>query len=161
MNLTLLAFVGLSFLAALSGAVFPPGRWYERLAKPAWRPPNWAFPLVWAVLYAMLAVSAWIVWETAPAEALPLAMTVYGLQLVLNAGWSAIFFGLKRMRLALAELCLLWLSILAMILVFWPISVGAALLLVPYLAWVTTAGFLNLAMIRLNPDAVQGAPART
>ncbi len=161
MNLTLLAFVGLSFLAALSGAVFPPGRWYERLAKPAWRPPNWAFPLVWAVLYAMLAVSAWIVWETAPAEALPLAMTVYGLQLVLNAGWSAIFFGLKRMRLALVELCLLWLSILAMIVVFWPINVGAALLLVPYLAWVTTAGMLNLAMIRLNPDAVQEAPART
>jgi tryptophan-rich sensory protein len=151
--LTLLPFLGLNFLAALSGALFPPGEWYETLKKPSWRPPNWAFPVVWTVLYVMIAVSAWLVWTRAPAEALPLAMAAYGVQLVLNATWSWIFFGLKRMRLALAELGLLWLSILAMIVIFWPLDGLSALLLVPYLAWVTTAGYLNWTMIRLNPPA--------
>jgi benzodiazapine receptor len=150
--MSLLVFVALNFLAASSGALFSPGRWYEDLRKPAWRPPNAAFPVVWTVLYILIAIAGWRVWERASPEALPLAMGIYGVQLALNAGWSAIFFGMKRMRLALAELGLLWLSIALMIAVFLPIDGLAALLLVPYLAWVTAAGALNLAMIRLNPE---------
>jgi tryptophan-rich sensory protein len=72
--------------------------------------------------------------------------------LVLNAAWSGIFFGMRRMDLAFAELCLLWLSILACIIVFWPIDTRAALLMVPYLAWVSFAGLLNFTMWRLNPN---------
>lgn len=150
-DLVLLAFVAVNVAAATSGALFPPGRWYEGLAKPGWRPPNWAFPVVWTLLYAMIAVSGWLVWHAATAEQLPLALGLYGVQIVLNALWSWIFFGLRRMRLALAELGLLWLSIAAMIVTYWPIHAGAALLLVPYLAWVTAAGALNRAMVRLNP----------
>lgn len=150
--MSLVVFLVLVFVAASSGALFSPGEWYERLAKPSWTPPKLAFPIVWTVLYVLIAVSGWLVWEAAPAEALPLAMSVWGVQLALNAGWSAVFFGLKQMRWALAELVLLWLAILATIVVFWPIDVLAAVLLLPYLAWVTTAGALNRAMIRLNPD---------
>jgi tryptophan-rich sensory protein len=153
--LTLLPFIGLNFIAAMSGAMFPPGDWYDRLEKPSWQPPKWAFPAVWSVLYVMIAVSAWLVWTRAPAEALPLAMAAYGVQLVLNGCWSWIFFGMKRMRLALAELILLWLSVLAMIVIFWPLDTLAAVLLLPYLAWVTTAGYLNYTMIRLNPTAAE------
>ncbi len=151
MDLSLLVFIGLNVAAAASGAVFKPGEWYETLNKPAWRPPNWAFPVVWTVLYAMITAAGWRVWNRAPADMLPVAMGVYGLQLVLNAGWSAVFFGMRNMRLALVELIGLWLSIFALILVFAAIDGVAALLLLPYLAWVTIAGLLNLAMIRLNP----------
>jgi benzodiazapine receptor len=151
MDLSILAFVGVNFVTALSGALFKPGDWYESLNKPAWRPPNAAFPIVWSVLYLMIAVSGWLVWRSASGDVLMIAMTAYGVQLVLNAVWSAIFFGLKRMRLALFELALLWLSILAMIVIFWPIDRLAALLLVPYLTWVSIAAVLNWTMIQLNP----------
>ncbi len=157
MDVSLIVFIGLTVLVASSGAMFKPGDWYETLNKPSWRPPNWAFPVVWTVLYVLITWAAWRVWTTAPREALPLAMGLYGLQLALNAGWSAIFFGMKRMKLALLELGALWLSIVALIAVFWPLDRTAALMLVPYLVWVTTAGVLNRAMIRLNPEA---EPAR-
>ena len=151
MDLSLAVFIGLNVAAAASGAVFKPGEWYESLNKPSWRPPNWAFPVVWTALYAMIVIAGWRVWNRAPAEMLPAAMGIYGLQLVLNAGWSAVFFGMRNMRLALVELIGLWSSIFALILVFAAIDGVAALLLLPYLVWVTIAGLLNLAMIRLNP----------
>ena len=150
--MSLVVFFALNFLAASSGALFKPGEWYNSLRKPAWRPPQIAFPIVWTILYALIAIAGWRVWTTAPAEALPLAMTVYGIQLLLNAGWSALFFGLKRMRLAFIELSLLWVSIAALIAVFWPLDSLAAMLLLPYIAWVTAAGALNLSMMRLNPE---------
>jgi tryptophan-rich sensory protein len=151
LDLSLAVFIGLNVAAAASGAVFKPGEWYEALNKPAWRPPNYAFPIVWTALYALIAVAGWRVWNRAPADMLVGAMGIYGLQTLLNAGWSAIFFGLRNMRLALVELMGLWLSIVTTILVFAAIDGIAALLLLPYLAWVSVAGMLNLAMIRLNP----------
>ncbi|MEO1161785.1 MAG: TspO/MBR family protein [Pseudomonadota bacterium] len=152
MDGALIVFVVLNVLAASSGAVFQPGDWYDGLAKPSWRPPAWLFGPAWTVLYIMIAISGWMAWHAAgPGEAW-LAMTVYGIQTVLNAAWSGIFFGMRRMKLALFEMAFLWLSILATIIVFWPISQTAALLLVPYLAWVSFAFMLNRAMIRLNPE---------
>jgi len=150
-DFALLGFVAVNVVAALSGAFFPPGAWYESLNKPPWRPPNWLFPVAWTALYAMIAVSGWLIWTAAPLEETWLALTIYSVQVVLNACWSAIFFGIKRMDLALAELCLLWLSIVAMIVTFYPISPLAAWLLVPYLVWVSFAGVLNFTMLRLNP----------
>jgi tryptophan-rich sensory protein len=155
-DVSFLVFLGLSFVAASSGAVFRPGEWYENLRKPGWRPPNYAFPIVWSVLYLLLAIAAWRVWERATDETVWPAMTAYGIQLVLNAAWSALFFGMRRMRLAFAELVLLWLSILAMMVTFQPVDDVAVLLLAPYLAWVSVAGLLNWTMIRLNP-APEGA----
>lgn len=159
MDWTLMAFIGICAVAASSGALFPPGRWYESLRKPSWRPPNWLFAPAWTVLYAMIAVSGWLVWTTAaPGERL-LPMSVYGLQLVLNAIWSGIFFGMKRMKLALGEMALLWLSIAVNIAVFWPLHKMAALMLVPYLAWVSFAFMLNRALVKLNPDSGKKALA--
>jgi len=151
-DFSLLGFVGVVFLAALSGAVYKPGDWYESLDRPDWRPPNWAFPIVWTLLYALIATAGWMVWTAngglAGAE---LAMAVFGVQLVLNAAWSYFFFGRRRIDWALVEAGGLWLSIAATIAVFAPHSTLAAALLVPYLAWVTVAFALNLSIYRRNP----------
>ncbi len=151
--LALLGFFGVCFGAASSGAVFKPGLWYERLAKPSWIPPTWAFPVAWSVLFAMMAVSGWMTWRQVGLAGAGGAFAVFGIQLALNAGWSALFFGARRMDLALFEVVALWCSIAANILVFAPYSHSAAWLLVPYLAWVTFAAYLNLVMVRLNPRA--------
>ncbi|TDH61785.1 tryptophan-rich sensory protein [Dankookia rubra] len=153
-TLGLLGFLGACFLAASTGAFFKPGPWYESLAKPSWRPPNWLFPPAWAVLYILMAVAAWLVWREAGFSGAPLALTLWFAQLVLNAAWSWIFFGLKRMDLAFVELSALWLAILATILAFTLHSSTAAWLMAPYLAWVSFAGVLNLAMWRLNRGQV-------
>lgn len=149
----LLLFFAACFVAASSGAVFRPGQWYDDLAKPAWRPPNWLFGPVWAVLYCMIAVSGWLVWDTAGWAGAAFPLALYAVQLVLNGLWSGIFFGLRRLGWALVEMVLLWLSIVGCIVTFHPINTAAAWLLVPYLAWVSFAMVLNFAVWRLNrPD---------
>ncbi|MHB2166182.1 TspO/MBR family protein [Alsobacter sp. R-9] len=151
--LGLWVFIGLCFVAAMSGAIFPPGAWHRSLAKPSWHPPNWLFGPAWMVLYAMIAVAGWLVWKQAGSfAAASTALTLWGVQLVLNAAWSGIFFGLKRMGWAFVEVLFLWASILATIIAFWPIHTGAALMMVPYLAWVTFAAALNFSMWSLNRD---------
>jgi tryptophan-rich sensory protein len=147
--LALLSFLGACFVTALTGAIFPPGAWYGKLAKPSWRPPDRLFAPVWSILYLSIALSGWFVWrEAGLAAAVPLA--AYSLQLVLNAAWTPLFFGLHRPDLAFLDIVLLWLAIIVTMMLFYPLHVGAALLLVPYLAWVTFAAFLNLAIWRLN-----------
>ena len=144
-------FVCLVFLAATSGGAFRPGEWYRGLAKPPWQPPGWLFGPVWAVLYAMIATAGWLVWEAGSGAALILAMTAWGVQLALNAAWSGVFFGLRRVRSALLTMIAMWLAILATIAAFLPISTTAALLLLPYLVWVSFAGAVNAAILRRNP----------
>jgi tryptophan-rich sensory protein len=151
--LMLLGFIACCFLAALTGALFRPGEWYERLAKPSWRPPNRLFAPVWTVLYLTIAVSGWLVWREAGFAGAVLPLTMYALQLVLNAAWTPLFFGLHRPDLGFLDIVLVWLSIIATIAVFYPIHAGAALLLLPYLAWVTFAAALNFAIWRLNPSS--------
>lgn len=147
----LLVFVLLSALAALPGAVlFRPGDWYRRIDKPGWRPPDRAFGPVWAVLYLMIAVSGWLVWRDGGAAMLFPELTAFGVQLVLNALWSAVFFGAHRMGWALFEIVLLWLAIALTIIVFLPVSALAAGLLVPYLLWVSLAVALNFSVWRRN-----------
>ncbi len=147
----LLAFNAACFAAALSGAFFRPGEWYERLVKPRWRPPNWLFAPVWTALYVTIAVSGWLVWREAGFSGAPLALAVYAFQLVLNAAWSPIFFGLHRPDLGFLDIVLVWLSIAATMLLFYPVHAGAAWLLLPYLLWVSFAAALNYAVWRLNP----------
>jgi tryptophan-rich sensory protein len=146
----LAAFLGLNVAAASSGAFFKPGQWYERLAKPWWRPPNWLFGPAWAVLYALNAIAGWLVWREAGLAGAGRELALYAASLVLNAGWSGVFFGLRRPDLAFGELVLLWLSIAATIAAFAPLQSTAAWMLAPYLAWVTFAGALNFAIWRLN-----------
>jgi benzodiazapine receptor len=154
MNLTAIAglvgFLIVSFLPATMGALFPPGAWYEQLAKPDWRPPNWLFAPAWTLLYLTIAISGWLVWQRVGFAGARLAFTVFLLQLVLNAAWTPLFFGLHRPDLAFIEIVVLWLSILATLALFYPIVPVAGLLLLPYLAWVTFAGALNFAIWRLN-----------
>jgi translocator protein len=140
-----------SAAAGIGGAGTAAGvrTWYRSLDRPSWRPPDEAFGPVWTALYAGNAVSAWLVWRADPQGSRP-ALTLYGAQLALNAAWPLLFFGLKRPGLALVEIALLWVAVLATIAAFARRHRGAALLLVPYLAWVTFALALNHDLWRRN-----------
>lgn len=145
-----MGFLAANLAVACSGALFRPGAWYESLAKPRWRPPNWLFGPAWAVLYVMIAFAGWLVWREKGFAGAGVALALYAVQLLLNAIWSWLFFGLRRMDLAFFDLIALWLAILATILAFAPHHAGAAWMMMPYLAWVTFAGALNFAVWRLN-----------
>lgn len=139
-----------SLAVASSGILFKPGAWYRILRKPSWTPPNRAFPIVWSVLYVMIAVSGWLAWRAGGFPIVPFG--IFATQLVLNFLWSMLFFGWRRPDLAFLDIVLLWLAVALNILLFWPLSTLAALLLVPYLVWVTVAASLNLALWRLNRE---------
>ena len=127
------------------------GPWYDGLRKPSWTPPSWIFGPVWTILYASMAVAAWLVWRRRGLAGARLPLSLFGVQLALNLAWSGIFFAMRRPGLAFGEILLLWMAILATSLAFGGISRRAAGLLAPYLAWVTFAAALNFAIWRLNP----------
>ncbi len=138
-------------VAVLGGYATETGAWYQALRKPSWQPPNWIFGPVWTTIFALAVLAFAMGWRDAPGPEARLAIVaVYTVNALFNIAWSFLFFTFRRPDWAMAELVLLWLSILAMILVLWPVSRGAALLLAPYLLWVTTAGFLNRAILLLN-----------
>lgn len=124
--------------------------WYADLAKPAWTPPDWIFGPVWTLLYLMMAVAAWLVWRQAGFSGAKLPLTLFAVQLALNSLWSVLFFGLQNPGAAAVEIILLWAAILATLVGFWKRSKWAGGLLVPYLAWVSYAAALNVAIWRLN-----------
>ncbi len=140
----------ITFCAAALGALFMPGEWYAGLHKPAWNPPAWIFGPVWTMLYAAMAVAAWLVWVRGGWRGEGRALALFLVQLALNAAWSPLFFGLHRIGLALAEILLLWAAIAAMMAAFFRIRRAAGWLLVPYLAWVSFAAVLNFTLWRLN-----------
>lgn len=148
-----LVFFALVVIAASSGAIFKPGEWYDSLVKPSWNPPDWAFPVVWTILYVMIAIAGVLVWQ---AEGFGTAMMFWTVQLVLNGLWSALFFGMRRMDLAFYEVSVLWLAIAGFIVTAWPVSMIATLLFVPYLVWVTTAALLNWTVWSMNPRSAAG-----
>lgn len=153
---TLMGFVALNVLAAMSGAIFKPGRWYDALAKPTWNPPKWAFPVAWTVLFAMIATAGWVAWRSAGGfMAAPLAFVAYVAQLGFNAGWSAVFFGMKRPDLALIEVAFMFASILLTVILFFQIDPVAGWLLVPYLVWTGFAARLNHKIMVLNPRTAE------
>ncbi len=149
-SFSLLGFVGACFLASLSGAFFRPGEWYERMAKPWWRPPNWLFAPAWSIIYLTIAVAGWLVWRIAGFSGAGFALAIYFVSLLFNACWSALFFGMRRPDWAFFEAIGLWLSIAATIWAFSSIDADAAWLLLPYLAWVTFATYLNFVLWRMN-----------
>lgn len=142
-------FLAACFAAGATGGLFPPGRWYEGLNKPSWTPPNWLFPVAWTTLYLCMAAAGA---RVAVADENGIAMALWALQIALNGLWTPVFFGLRRLRLGLVVLAGLWLSVAASVGALWLVDWIAGLLFVPYLAWVSVAGALNLAVIRLNPD---------
>jgi translocator protein len=141
-------FLVLTSTAAVTGGFFTPGPWYFSLSKPSWTPPGWAFPVVWTILYVMIAIAGWKAWQ---AQGLGLLVTVWAVQMVLNAMWSWIMFGQKNIGAALVDAGGMWVSIAAFIVLAWPVSQTASLLFMPYLLWVTIAFVLNLRILQMNP----------
>ena len=125
--------------------------WYASLAKPSWTPPNWAFPLVWTILYTMMGVSLWLLWDRGiSASATRTSIILFIVQLMLNAAWSPVFFALHQTRVALAIIVLMAIAIAATIVAAWRTQRVAATLLIPYLAWVLYATSLNAGIVALN-----------
>jgi tryptophan-rich sensory protein len=143
----LAVFAGLVVVAAQLGATYQPGAWYQGLAKPVFTPPSWLFPIAWTTLYVMIGLAGYFAWK---ADGLGAAVGVWLLQLILNAAWSYVMFGRHDIGLALADIAALWLSIAAFIWLTWNRSRIAAMLFVPYLAWVSFAAVLNFEVWRLN-----------
>lgn len=134
--------------AGTTGGMFQPGEWYKSLNKPSWTPPNWLFPVAWTTLYLCMSAAGA---RVADMEGSGLALALWSLQIALNTLWTPVFFGLKNMRGGLAVLVALWLAVAACMVALWSLDWIAGVLFLPYLAWVSTAGALNLAVIRLNP----------
>lgn len=150
-----LGFVGwfLITLAAASVGALTSARaasFYKQLLQPAWAPPAWLFGPMWSVLYILMTVSVWLVWRDYGFDRAAFALLLFIVQLVANAIWSWLFFVLHRGALSTAEILVLWLLILATILAFWPLHRLAALLLVPYLVWVSVASALTWSLWRSN-----------
>jgi tryptophan-rich sensory protein len=144
----------LTFAAAAVGAVASAEApaFYAQLVLPAWAPPASVFGPVWSVLYALMAVAAWLVWRAHGVAGARPALTVFLAQLAANALWSWLFFGWHRGALAFAEVLLLWGLIAANVVAFWRLSRVAAVLLLPYWLWVTFASALTFAVWQRNPD---------
>ena len=125
--------------------------WYAQLSRPSFTPPDWTFGVVWPILYVMMGISAFLIWNVGiDKRQVKVSLGCFALQLILNGLWTLIFFGLHLIGLALVEIVILWAAILMTILAFWKVSKPAALLLLPYILWVSFAVVLNAGLFLLN-----------
>lgn len=143
------AAAGMGGLASVNAAGF-----YGDLVRPPWAPPAWLFGPVWSVLFLLMGVAAWLVWRDHGFRGAGAALKLYLAQLLANALWSWLFFAWRQGAFAFAEVVVLWSLIAATIFSFWRLHRLAALLLVPYLAWVSFAAALNFVLWRLNPEVL-------
>jgi len=152
--LKLVVAVVVTQLAGIIGSLFTFSAiptWYATLTKPELNPPSWIFGPVWTTLYLLMGVSAFLIWQKGWARKdVKIALSVYGVQLVLNALWSIVFFGMQNPGLALVNIALLFVSIVATMVLFYKISRPAMYLLIPYILWVSFASYLNYAIYALN-----------
>tara|TARA_B100000886_G_scaffold241053_1_gene169112 strand:- start:18 stop:464 length:447 start_codon:yes stop_codon:yes gene_type:complete len=133
--------------AGLTGSLFPPGQWYSELNKPIWTPPNWVFPVAWPILYLCMSYSGATL---ASIDGAGSALALWALQIALNTLWTPVFFGLENIKVGLIVIFLLLISVAMCTYVFWMYSFLSGMLFLPYLAWVTFAAALNMAVFRLN-----------
>lgn len=138
---------GIGVIASISAASF-----YAQLVQPHWAPPPSVFGPVWTILFALMGIAAWLVWRTGGFRANRSALSLFLLQLAVNALWSWLFFAWHRGDLAFADIMLLWLLIVATLVSFWRVRPLAGALLIPYLLWVSFAAALNFSMWQLNPQ---------
>ena len=150
----LIASIFICELAGIIGSYFTipsVSGWYTTLMQPGFSPPNWAFAPIWSILFALMGIAAFLIWNKGLEQReIKLALQVFGAQLLLNLLWTILFFGLQSPRAALIEIISLWISILATIIAFYRISKPAAYLLIPYLFWVSFAVILNFAFWLIN-----------
>ena len=140
---------GIGAVASASAAAF-----YGSLSQPSWAPPPWLFGPVWSVLYILIGVAAWLVWRRHGLTGASTALRLFGIQLLANALWTWLFFVWHLGAISLAEIIVLWLLIAATVSAFWRLNRLAALMLVPYLAWVSFASALTFSLWRLNPTVL-------
>ncbi|MFH1224957.1 MAG: TspO/MBR family protein [Candidatus Diapherotrites archaeon] len=147
--------IALCELAGIIGSFFTLpaiGTWYASLSKPPFSPPDWVFAPVWLSLYALMGISLYLVLRRGtPENNSGTALSLFSAQLLLNVLWSFLFFGMRSLALGFAGIVLLWFAIFGTVLAFRKISRTAALLLLPYLLWVSFAALLNLYVMLLNP----------
>lgn len=151
--LSLFVFILICFCAAALGGFITRGSvktWYKTIRKPSWNPPDWVFAPVWSTLYLMMAISGWRIWEKAASVDVRYAISLFSIQLLLNIGWSAVFFGMRSIAGALVEIVFLWIAIVLTMTTFLNIDMLAGLLFLPYLLWSSFAAFLNFTIWRLN-----------
>ena len=152
--LGLVAWLLVSFVASAVGAVasIHARSFYGQRVQPAWAPPGSVFGPVWTTLYVLMAIAAWLVWRAGGFRAHRQALTLFLLQLAFNALWSWLFFAWHLGALALVDVLVLWVFILATLVLFWRVRPLAGVLLVPYLLWVSFASVLNYSVWQLNPQ---------
>jgi translocator protein len=150
----LLGWLLLSFAAAAAGGVASAdaGAFYTQLVRPDWAPPGWLFAPVWTVLYVLMGIAAWLVWRIHGLKEGRTALVLFIVQLAANALWTWVFFAWRQGALASAEIVVLWILIVVTIGSFRRLNTVAAVLLLPYLAWVTFAAALTFSTWRLNPE---------
>lgn len=155
-SFTLVAWLLLSYLAAFIGSVasINAAEFYAELIQPAWAPPARVFGPVWSVLYTFMGISAWLVWQKTGFRRAPVAISLFLLQLAINSLWSWLFFHWQLGPISFFTLCILWPLILATILAFWKHRPLAALLLIPYILWVTLATALTYTLWQNNPGVL-------
>lgn len=147
----LIAFLAAAAVAFMGATLTTIGPWYQSLAKPDWTPPDYAFGLIWTIVFFCTALSAVFTWRNLPTNKKAETMIgLYAINGALNIVWSLLFFRMERPDWAFIELVFLWLSILALILFSRKYSTVGALLLLPYIVWVTIAGALNWQVLALN-----------
>lgn len=144
-----LIFLAACFAAGATGALFPPGTWYEQLKKPTWTPPNWVFPTAWTTIYLLMSFAAA---RVAGLDGSAYAMAFWALQIAVNTLWTPVFFGLRRLRTAIPVMIVLWGAVLGMVLTHWALDFWAGIALLPYLAWVSVAMALNISVAQMNPE---------
>lgn len=151
------AVAGATVILLIGGLLTDLGPWYRNLKAPPWKPPDWLFAPIWTLIYALWVAAVYFAWKRTPSPTgrawMIAALVLNG---VLNVAWSVLFFKLHHPDWAAIELLLLWLSVLAIMVVLGRASRLAGLLLVPYLAWVSLAGLLNLSIVRLNYAMLTG-----
>jgi len=154
--LGLVGWLAASFAAGGLGAIASAnaGAFYGRLSQPSWAPPAWLFGPVWSVLYILIGLSAWLVWRRHGFSGAAGALGLFVAQLLANALWTWLFFKWHLGTAALIEILVLWLLIAATASAFWRLERLAALLLMPYLAWVSFAAALTFSLWRLNPSVL-------
>jgi len=152
----LLGWLAISFIASGIGAMasMRADSFYGQLVQPTWAPPPSVFGPVWTILYALMGIAAWLVWRSGGFLASRSALTLFLVQLAVNALWSWLFFAWHHGALAFADIGLLWLLIVATLVSFWRIRPLAGALLIPYLLWVSFAAALNFSVWQLNPQVL-------
>ncbi|RJP23570.1 MAG: tryptophan-rich sensory protein [Candidatus Abyssobacteria bacterium SURF_5] len=146
----LIGWLLLCFAVAWIGSLAEPGQWYAELRKPKFNPPDWVFPVVWTILYALMAIAAWLVWRRTGFRGKRIPLVLFFTQLALNGLWPWLFFGFQATGWALLEIVILWAFLLLTLVSFWIENPTAGVLLSPYLAWVSYAALLNFVLWRIN-----------